>query len=113
MDKMTNYQELIKRILTKHVNNFASQPEEAVQSFLVTDDAHGHYIWLDLGWTPEERVNRPIAQVRLSNGKIWIEEDYTEHGIAEELLDAGVPHEDIVLAFHAPELRQYTDFAAA
>lgn len=28
-------------------------------------------------------------------------------------LEAGVPKEDIVLAFHQPELRQYTEFAAA
>ena len=26
---------------------------------------------------------------------------------------AGVPKEDIVLAFHAPEMRPYTEFAAA
>jgi hypothetical protein len=29
------------------------------------------------------------------------------------LLEAGVPKEDIVLAFHEPEMRQYTEFAVA
>ncbi|WP_445305151.1 MULTISPECIES: element excision factor XisI family protein [unclassified Microcoleus] len=28
-------------------------------------------------------------------------------------MKAGVPKEDIVLAFHEPEVRQYTDFAVA
>jgi hypothetical protein len=37
----------------------------------------------------------------------------TEDGIATDLLEAGVPKEDIVLAFHAPEMRPYTEFAVA
>jgi hypothetical protein len=50
--------------------------------------------------------------VRLRNGKIHIEKDATEDGIAAELVREGVPREDIVLAFHPPALRQFTDFAA-
>ncbi|MBV7334508.1 XisI protein [Chloroflexi bacterium TSY] len=48
-----------------------------------------------------------------SYGKIWIEIDWTEEGIATELVAAGVPKEDIVLAFHHPSMRQYTEFAVA
>jgi len=48
-----------------------------------------------------------------SRRKFWIEEDWTEDGIAADLVRAGVPKEDIVLAFHEPGRRQYTDFAAA
>jgi hypothetical protein len=51
--------------------------------------------------------------VRLIEGKFWIEHDLTEEGIATELLREGVPKEDIVLAFHAPEMRKYTEFAMA
>jgi len=51
--------------------------------------------------------------VRIRNGKFWIEEDWTEDGIANDLVRAGVPKEDIVLAFHEPTMRQYTDFALA
>ena len=45
-------------------------------------------------------------------GQIWIERDLTEDGSAMELLAAGVPQEDLVLAFHVPELRQYIEFAS-
>ena len=41
------------------------------------------------------------------------EEDWTEEGIATELLREGVPKEDIVLDFHDPETRKFTDFAIA
>ncbi len=47
------------------------------------------------------------------NDKIWIEQDWTENGIATELLEAGVPNEDIVLGFRHPERRPLTEFAAA
>ena len=33
--------------------------------------------------------------------------------LAEELLRAGIPREDIVLAFHPPEMRRLTEFAVA
>ncbi|HAA31595.1 MAG TPA: hypothetical protein DCE56_32705 [Cyanobacteria bacterium UBA8553] len=53
-------------------------------------------------------LQRNIIHLRLKDQKIWIEEDWTEDGIAIALLQAGVPHEDIVLAFHPPRLRQFT-----
>ncbi len=37
----------------------------------------------------------------------------TEMRVAYELVDRGIPKEDIVLGFQFPALRQYTDFAIA
>ncbi|HBB33754.1 MAG TPA: hypothetical protein DC064_18635, partial [Cyanobacteria bacterium UBA9273] len=34
-----------------------------------------------------------------------------EIGVANELVEAGVPKEDIVLTFHAPYKRKYTELA--
>jgi hypothetical protein len=31
--------------------------------------------------------------------------------VANELVDAGIPREQIVLAFHHPKKRKYTEFA--
>ena len=77
------------------------------------DEAKGHYIWMNLGWQNGERITGMTVYVRLREGKFWIEEDWTEEGIATDLVRAGVPKEDIVLAFHEPKMRQYTDFAVA
>jgi hypothetical protein len=54
-----------------------------------------------------------VFYLRLTNGKIWIEEDWTKEGIAHELVLEGVPHEDIVLAFDPPFVRHLTEFATA
>ncbi|MGB3207023.1 MAG: element excision factor XisI family protein, partial [Crinalium sp.] len=37
--------------------------------------------------------------------------DFTEVGVANELLAAGVPKQDIVLGFQAPYKRKFTEFA--
>jgi XisI protein len=41
---------------------------------------------------------------------VYIHDDNSEVGLATLLLERGVGHQQIVLAFHPPEYRQYTDF---
>ncbi|HLF85239.1 MAG TPA: XisI protein [Blastocatellia bacterium] len=113
MDKLTEYRNLIKRILTEHVELSKSQFKAGVEPILITDEERGHYMWLKLGWENGRRVKYITVYARLRDGKFWIEEDLTEDGIATDLVREGVPKEDIVLAFHDPETRKHTDFAAA
>jgi hypothetical protein len=68
---------------------------------------------MSVGWTDGRRVRRTVLYVRLLNGKFWIDEDWTENGIATDLLRAAVPKDDIVLAFQPPERRPLTEFAIA
>jgi hypothetical protein len=58
-------------------------------------------------------VHGAIIHVDLRGEKISIQHDGTERGIAEDLIEAGIPPEHIVLAFHSPEVRQHTGFAVA
>ena len=39
--------------------------------------------------------------------------NWTEAGIATELMRLGIPSNEIVLAFQPPEVRQFTEFAIA
>ncbi len=47
------------------------------------------------------------------DGKVWIQTDGTEDGVTDELMQAGIAKEDIVLGFHEPEIRKYTGFSVA
>lgn len=113
MDKLTHYHQIIKQVLSQYVELDQQDPAPGVESFLIADAQNDHYMLFSLGWERRQRVRNLRVYVRLHNNKIWIEHDLTEEGIATDLLREGVPKEDIVLAFHAPELRQYTEFAAA
>jgi XisI protein len=51
--------------------------------------------------------------IDIQDGKIWIQQDFAEEGLANQLLELGVPKTDIVLGFRAPYVRQFTGFAVA
>jgi len=113
MDKLTDYSTIIKRILTEYVQLCNRRQNQDIETFLIVDELNGHYIWMNLGWQKGDRITGITVYVRLLDGKFWIEEDWTEDGIATDLVNAGVDKADIVLAFHEPKMRQYTDFATA
>ncbi|PSF34225.1 XisI protein [Aphanothece hegewaldii CCALA 016] len=113
MDKLVNYRKLIQNILTDYHEWVSGSSNQNSESCLVFDEKHDHYMWIDLGWQGKKRTKNTQVHIRIKDNKIWIEEDWTEEGIANELLKLNVPASDIVLAFHPPEDRKYTDFAIA
>ena len=80
---------------------------------MIFDEVHDHYLWKSIDWVNQKRINNTHVHVRIKNEKVYIEEDWTEDGIANELLTEGIPKSDIVLAFHDPETRKLTEFAVA
>ncbi|MBP0035084.1 MAG: XisI protein [Roseofilum sp. Belize BBD 4] len=113
MDKLIHYQTLIKNILTEYDRISAQVPDPDIDEVLMFDDDRSQYLWFNIGWKDSRRIKAVSVYVRIKNEKIYIEEDWTEDGIATELLREGVPKEDIVLAFHEPESRKFTEFAIA
>ena len=65
------------------------------------------------GWSNSYRIHGSAIHIDIRDGKIWIQHDGTEAGVANPLVEAGIPHDKIVLAFQAPNLRQYSDFAVS
>lgn len=114
MDKLTHYRNLIKKILTEYEQLASQTPNPSgVDTVLAFDEKKDQYLWFQIGWHEDKRVKGITVYVRIKNQKIWIEEDWTEEGIATKLLSEGVPQTDIVLAFHSPEKRKFTEFAIA
>jgi hypothetical protein len=113
MDKLVNYRETIQKILTDYDNLANSSSKKKYETCLIFDETHDHYLWMSVDWVNQKRINNTHVHIRIKNEKIYIEEDWTEEGIATELLREGVPKEDIVLAFHDPETRKLTEFAVA
>ncbi len=58
-----------------------------------------------VGWQGIRRVHGCLVHVDIIDGKLWIQRDGTENGIARDLLEAGVPRERIVLAFRPTDSR--------
>ncbi len=113
MDKLNNYQMMIKNLLQSYLDE-RQRPETddvAVKTLLLTDDEHGLYLIMKNGWQHKDRVQHILIFIRLHDDKIWVEEDWTDYEVVERLLEAGVPQTDIVLAFHHPMLRSMAELA--
>lgn len=76
----------------------------------IFDTERDHYQLLSVGWRNNKRNFGCILHLDIKDDKIWIQHDSTDIGIANQLVEMGVPKEDIVLAFHEPEVRQFTGF---
>ncbi|MEH2348690.1 MAG: XisI protein [Nostoc sp.] len=109
MEKL-NYQELVKKIIYKYVKD---QPKEDLENTeIVFDTERDRYLLLYVGWHDEERVYGCPIHISIKDDKIWIQRDFTEEGIANQLVELGVLTTDIVLGFRSPYVRQFTGFAS-
>lgn len=61
--------------------------------------------------TVQSDYNGTVLHLDIIDRKIWIQQDGTEVGIANQLVELSVPKEDIVLGFDPPKMRHHTDFA--
>jgi hypothetical protein len=113
MDKLNTYRTYIKNILQEYQNWASVSVNEEYENSLIFDEENDQYLWVYSGWNGKKRLKGINIHIRLKNAKIWIEEDWTEEGIANELVKLGVSPQDIVLAFYPPQERKLTEFASA
>jgi hypothetical protein len=109
MDPVSTYPDLVKRVLREYASFKPSYGDVQVET--IFDDAQGHFEVMYAGWASGRRVHGSVLHVDIRDGKIWIQHDGTERGVAEEFVAAGVPKENIVLAFHSPAKRKLTPYA--
>jgi ketopantoate reductase len=111
MDRLTRYRELLRQALCSIAAELP--PEASIRTELILDEVHDHYEILEVGWDGSRRIHGILIHCDIRDGKIHIEHDGTDIGVADLLLAKDVPHQDIVLGFHPPQLRKLTPFAAA
>lgn len=111
MDKVNRYRQIIRDII-QHYAQF--QPACAdIQIEVIFDETNDHYELMYAGWNGPYRIHGSVLHLDIRDGKVWVQHDGIEAGIAEELVEAGIERENIVLAFKPPEIRPHTGFASA
>jgi hypothetical protein len=113
MDKLNQYREIIRKTLASladFINQHSHEPR--AEAHCVIDVEHDQYLLVKTGWAKNRRVRGTTLYLRVREGKVWIEEDWTEEGISRELVAAGILPEDIVLAFQSPEPRLLAEAVA-
>lgn len=111
MDDLELYRQIIRDLIRSYAE---FQPARGdVQIEAVFDESNDHYELIYSGWNGAYRIHGSVLHLDIREGKVWVQQDGTEEGIAEQLVKAGIPRDRIVLAFKPPDLRAHTDFAAA
>jgi hypothetical protein len=111
MDPLNAYREIVERVLSSYTTIPYAHGELRCEALF--DREHDRYALLTLGWDAGKRVHFPLVHLDFRDGKVWIEKDNTEDGIASELVAAGIPKTQIVLGFRSPEMRKHTEYAVA
>lgn len=109
MADINHYRQLVQDLLQEYSNIRANNEE--VEAEAIFDTQRDRYQVVHVGWSNKRRVYGCVLHLDIKDGKIWIQHDGTEGGIANELVERGVPKQDIVLGFHSPFKRQFTEFA--
>ena len=110
MDTLTHYQRAIKTVLTEYLLFI---PHDQLVTKLLFDDERSSYALFSVGRIEHHYIHETIIHVEIVDGKVWIQYDGTEEGIAEDLVNQGIPRDQIVLGFKPAYIRPYTDYAAA
>jgi hypothetical protein len=111
MDKLAHYRESIKSFLRTYAESIANDSEIEVE--LVFDTENDHYLLFDIGWQKSRRVHDCIFHLDIKDGKIWLQENNTDLEVDEELQEMGIMKDEIVVGFHHPSMRKYSDYAVS
>ena len=117
MDTLDRYRQAVRELL-EHYDRISRQSEEQnsdrperVENELIFDTVRDHYQLFHVGWIGEYRIYGSILHFDIKNGKVWIQHNGTENDVGQELQDRGVPKTDIVIGFHSPFKRQFTEYS--
>src|SRR4051794_30044111 len=108
--KVERYRDVVRRVIEEYARYKPSHGQ--IETEAIIDRDRDHYEVMHVGWDGVRRVHGSVVHVDIIGGKVWIQYDGTSRPVAEELLAAGVPRDDIVLAFHPADLRPLTEYSA-
>ena len=112
MEKLEKFKKIILEVMQEYADYFKVVDSDLKYEF-ITDTSNHHYQLIRLGWHNRKRVHLLIFHIDIIDGKIWIQQDNTEQGVANLLVEKGISKTEIVLAYFSLSHRKYNDFAAA
>ncbi len=111
MERIAKYRKAILEVMEDYINK--RKTPEAIEFQIITDDVHHRYQLVMLGWQDRERIYHMLMHMDLIADKIWVQEDNTEYGAANFLLEKRIDKKEIVLAYFSEFHRKQTEYAVA
>jgi len=114
MDPLTSYRFKIKAVLSDYAA-FVKRTTTAneIDTLCLFDEEHDTYMVYRVGWDRSQRVRTTSILIRIVDGKVWLEEDWTPIEVAHQLREKGIPPDAISLGFIHPAIREEATTAVA
>ena len=113
MDRLENYRQSIKKLLTQYADSINKKPEPGVEVELVFDPENDRYLFLYVGGEEAKRIHNCIFYFDIKGDKIWLQENNTDIEVGEELEEMRISKKEFVVGFHHPSMREYSDYAVS
>jgi XisI protein len=109
MAELIRYSKIVQQLLQEYATLSGDDP--TVDTELIFDTVRHRYQLVHVGWHDDHRIYGCILHLDIRDGKIWLQHNGTENDIPAELVEMGVTKTDIVVGFHSPFKRQFTEYA--
>ena len=92
-----NYRSVVEQVIRDYAEFLGN--DKMVQVEQIFDREHDRYLLVETGWDNGDRVYGTLLHIDIIGDKLWVQQDRTEEGVADELMDAGIDKDCIVLGF--------------
>lgn len=113
MDNLATYRQIIMNLLEAYTqlnyadvnfHNEAIFDQKSDQYFVMLVESYAN---------SSQGIHSCLIHIDIIDNKIWIKRDTTEEGLANQLVEKGIPKEMILLGFYFPDHSKYRGFAIA
>ena len=99
MSRKDRFHELVKQALIQ-------------TGWKITDDpVNDQCLLFRTGWDNQKWIHNCIFHFDIKDDKIWIQENNTDIEVDKELEEMGISKKEIVVGFHHPSMREYSEYA--
>ena len=109
MDRREIYAQIVEKLILDYAKIKPSYGD--VDREVILDENRRHFELLNIGWEGKKRIHYTVFHIDIKeDGRVWLQHNATEVGIAEELIEMGIPRDQIVLGFVLPQSRKLTKY---
>jgi hypothetical protein len=109
MDRIDDYRRIVKELLQEYAQCPSFGGEIDMET--IFDESQNRYQLTAVGWKGKKRIHGCVIHIDIKGNKVWLQHDSTDAEIANQLLERGIPANDIVLGFQPEHYRRYSGFA--
>ena len=111
MDRLDFYRKCLQEFLRTYSTYGSKNPE--IETQLIFDTVNDRYLLFRTGWDNQKRIHNCIFHFDIKDDKIWIQENNTDIEVDKELEEMGISKKELVVGFHHPSVREYSEYAVS